>query len=161
MKVRCYVSKEVWNSLNTVGTVIPKNIDFNESIYKVLKDSSGFQNIFFGMSLENCEWDDECLNLVDMKGHPLNEICLELEIPKEETFVGNFYIFDDFLRTARNLKIPDLSPEHKAYIKNKYNSLKNAIENQVVDPNNETTQVVFPILKDSYITNIHFDARAY
>ncbi len=43
MKVRCYVSKEVWNLLNTIGTVVPKNIDFNESIYKVLKDSSGFK----------------------------------------------------------------------------------------------------------------------
>lgn len=161
MKVRCYISKEVWNLLNTVGTVVPKNTDFNESIYKVLKDSSGFQNIFFGMSLEKCEWDDECLNLVDMKGHPRNEICLELEIPKEETFVGNFYIFDEFLRTSRDLKEIEMSPGHRAYLENKYQWLKKAIEDQEIDPNNETTQVVFPILKDSYITNIHFDARIY
>ncbi len=161
MKVRCYVSKEVWNLLNTIGTVVPKNIDFNESIYKVLKDSSGFKNIFFGMSLENCEWDDECLNLVNMKGHPLNEICLELEIPKEETFIGDFYIFDEFLRTSRNLKEIERSPENRAYLENKYQWLRKAIENQEINPNNEITQVVFPILKDSYITNIHFDARVY
>ncbi len=113
------------------------------------------------MSLENCEWDDECLNLVNMKGHPLNEICLELEIPKEETFIGDFYIFDEFLRTSRNLKEIERSPENRAYLENKYQWLRKAIENQEINPNNEITQVVFPILKDSYITNIHFDAHVY
>lgn len=110
MKIQTAVPVIVYNQLKngqSVNAITDFEHGFSKIAYQLLSARAHMKNFFFGLVIDTTNKDD--LDYLSTASNEQNSVILQLDIPKEELFIHDYYDFSSLIYDAEGydgVKVP-------------------------------------------------------